>query len=282
MVREFLESEQILAGTGKKWLIGCGVGCAATTLLLILVTVGGSFLMMRPFEKAVSHQKELTAKYGAREEFIPLPDGITAERIKAFLVVRQELLFHCSQFEEIAQAFQQMEALDATDENPPVGDVLKGVGNIMGSVFSVAGEIGALNNSRNNELLKVGMGLGEYTWIYILAYNSWLGHQPNTSFEGDEGGFSAGETEIMRQLILNHAQALEEVGRTREANLWRDEAGHLQRSEGGVPFASGNLPSEITAALTPYRTKFEATYCPAMSEFDLGQVKKKGFSFQSE
>lgn len=272
-----------MAGTGKKWLIGCGVGCAATTLLLILVTVGGSFLMMRPFDKAVTHQKELTARFGAREDFVPLSDGITPDRIKAFLTVRQEVMVHCGEFEDIAEAFQQMDKLDSAGDDPPVGDVLKGVGKVMGSVFSVAGEIGALNNSRNNELLKVEMGLGEYTWIYVLAYNSWLGYEPNTSFEDeDEGGFSPHEAGYIRQMILNHARALEEVGRTREANLWRDEAGRLERSEDRVPFSSGNLPSEITAALTPYRTKFEATYCPAMSGFELGQVKKKGFSFQTD
>lgn len=272
-----------MAGSGKKWLIGCGVGCAAFTLLMILITVGGGILMMRPFNNAVDNQKELTAKYGAREDYIPLPDSITPDRIKRFLTVRMELMTHCDEFLEISGSFQKMEELDKQGEDPPIGEVLKGVGNIMGSVFSVAGEIGALNASRNNELLKNGMGLGEYTWIYILVYNSWLGHSPNTGLEGDgEGRFSASEIELMGQLMNNHARALEEVGRTKEANLWRDEVGRLKRSEGGVPFCSGNLPIEITAALTPYRSKFENSYCEAMAEFELGRVKKKGLTFHSD
>ena len=250
---------------------------------MILVTVGGSILMMRPFNKAASQQEELKVKFGAREEFIPPPVSLTPDRIHRFLAVRQELMQHCAQFTDIAGSFQKMEELDAQGDDPPVGEILKGVGNIMGSVFSVAGEIGALNHSRNNELLKNEMGLGEYIWIYVLAYNSWLGFEPNTGFEGDDtGGFSVKEAGYIRSLILNHASALEEVGRTKEAKLWREEAGHLERSEGRVPFSSGNLPSEVTAALAPYRSKFTATYCPAMAEFDLGRVKKKGLSFRSD
>ncbi len=30
--------------------------------------------------------------------------------------------------------------------------------------------------ARNQALLDVGMGLGEYTWIYWLTYHAWLGH----------------------------------------------------------------------------------------------------------
>jgi len=272
-----------VASSGKKWLIGCGVGCAAFTLLLILATVGGGLLMMRPFNKAVDNQKQLEARFGSREDYIPLPDGITADRIKAFLAVRTELMHHCDSFEDIAASFQQMDELDKHGEDPPVGAVLKGVGDVMGSAFSIAGEIGALTNSRNNELLKNSMGLGEYTWLYVLVYNSWLGNSPNQGFEGDSNdGFSEREQGQIQGLMLNHARALEEVDRHKEANLWRDEAGRLARSEGGVPFASGNLPSEITAALMPYRTMLEGSYCAAMSEFDLGRVKKKGFTIHTE
>lgn len=273
-----------MAGKGRKWLIGCGAGCGAFTLIMIFIAVGGGYLMMKPFNQAVQKQATLEEQFGSREDFVPLPDGLTADRIAAFLVVRQELMNKCGAFEDIAASFRQMDELDKGDgQDPPVGDVLKGVGNVMGSAFSVAGEIGALTNSRNNELLKNHMGLGEYTWIYVLAYYSWLGHEPGTGLEGEgHGGFSGSERQVFRQLMQNHARALEETGRTDEANRWRDEAERLHRSEGEAPFPSGDLPAEITAQLAPYRAKFEATYCAAMSEFELGRVQKKGLSFRSE
>jgi hypothetical protein len=175
-----------------------------------------------------------------------------------------------------------MDKLDQQGDDPPVGEILKGVGNVMGSAMSMAGEIGALTASRNNELLKNKMGLGEYAWIYVMTYNSWLGYTPNTEYQGDSSeGFSERESSFIKQLMLNHARALEEVERHQEANLWRDEAGRLSRSEGRVPFNAGSLPPEITAALVPYRTRLEASYCAAMAQFDLGNIKKKGFSIQS-
>ncbi len=272
-----------LAGNGKKWLIGCGVGCGALTVLMILLAVGGGFLMMRPYNEAVEHQKELQVRFGVREDYVPPPDGITPDRIKAFLTVRAEMMHHCRQFEEITDSFRQMDELDRGEGDPPVGEVLKGVGNVMGSAFSIAGEIGALQNSRNNELLKNGMGLGEFTWIHVLAYHSWLGHPPNTGIDSPSGeGFSGREQAVIRQLMQNHARALEEVGRHQEASLWRDESERLYRSEGGAPFAAGDLPAEITAQLIPYRAKFEATYCPAMAGFELGRIQKKGLSIHSE
>nr|MEE4267636.1 hypothetical protein [Candidatus Krumholzibacteria bacterium] len=271
-----------MAGQGKKWLIGCGVGCVVTMLVGVLLLVGGGFLMMRPFNEAVEHQTELVDLYGQREDFIPLPDGLTPDRLEAFLGVREEMMVHCQTFEDIAASFQDMDKLDQQGDDPPVGEILKGVGNVMGSAMSMAGEIGALIASRNNELLKNKMGLGEYVWIYVLAYNSWLGFTPNTEYQGDSSeGFSERESRFIKQLMLNHARALEEVDRHQEANLWRDEAGRLNRSEGRVPFSSGSLPPEVTSALVPYRIRLEASYCAAMAQFDLGNVKKKGFSIQS-
>ena len=45
-----------MADSGKKWLIGCGVGCGAVILLGILLSVGGSLYLMGPFNKAVDAQ----------------------------------------------------------------------------------------------------------------------------------------------------------------------------------------------------------------------------------
>ena len=60
-----------MAGTGRKWLIGCGVGCGAVVLLGILLSVGGSLYMMRPFNKAVEAQKALEVEFGSRDSYIP-------------------------------------------------------------------------------------------------------------------------------------------------------------------------------------------------------------------
>ena len=64
-------------------------------------------------------------------------------------------------------------------DSKPLGERLKSVFQVMGSGVGMAQDIGHLFEARNQALLDKGMGIGEYTYIYILAYYSWLGHSPD-------------------------------------------------------------------------------------------------------
>jgi len=271
-----------MAGSGRKWLIGCGVGCAAAVLLLILLIVGGGFLMTRSFDRAAGHQKQLAELYGSREDFIPPADGIGPDRIERFLAVREILMDNCAGFQDIAADFRSMEDLENQADDVSKVESFRRVRRLMGSVFGIAGRIGELSAARNEALLANGMGLGEYTWIYVLAYYSWLGNTPGSGLDNEGTGFSRQELDLVCRLMLNHAAALAEAGRTEDAEYWRNEVERLERADGGVPFQHENLPREVVAAFAPYRTRFEATYCPEMAEFDLGRVEKKGLSYHSE
>ncbi len=272
-----------MAGTGKKWLIGCGVGCASLVVLLILISIGGSLFMMRPFDQAVDAQQELTAEFGIRGDFVPQPGGISPHRLECFLSVRREVMASCEIFQGVASNFNAMDDLGEQGEDPEMGAVFRGVGNIMGSIFGMVGEIGKVTRLRNEALLANEMGLGEYTWIYILAYNSWLGKAPNTGLDNDDGGsFSRVEEEVLASLMANHVIALQEAGQSAEAELWQHEIERFDRVEHGIPFADGNLPAELAAVFEPFRRKLEENYCPAMAEFDLSRVRKKGLSFHAD
>jgi len=272
-----------VAGTGKKWLIGCGVGCAATSLLAIIITIGGGLLLTRPFGKAVDAQKALTSEFGSRESYEPGPGGIAPDRMEAFLAVRRALLPSCAEFEKIGASFEAMEELDKDGDEPSTGEMLKGVGNVMGSVFGIAGEIGKVTQRRNEALLEQEMGLGEYTWIYVLAYNVWLANAPNTEFSGDAGHpYQGQELKTVRRLLENYTEALRRAGMMEQAEIWSREAARLDRVDSGVPFTDGELPGEFIDSFAPYRRQLEKTYCPAMAAFDLGRVQKKGFSYHSD
>jgi len=273
-----------VAGPGKKWLIGCGLGCGIPILLLLLVTIGGGIFMMKPFNKAVDTQKELSATYGKRSDYVPAAGGLNPERLEKFMNVRRELVPYCDNFNEISAKFEEMEKLDAGGEEPSKGEVFNAVGNMMSAVMGIAGNIGRFTATRNDALLNQDMGLGEYIWIYTLVYNSWLEHPPNTDFEERKNGeYSAEEKRVIQQLMRSHAQALTEVGRTEEAVAWTAEAGHLERSEGtGVPWVAHQLPEAVSQALEPYRTELAELYCQATSSFEFSQVKKKGLTISSE
>ncbi len=274
-----------MASTGKKWLIGCGAGCAVSVLLMIIITVGTGIMMTRPFSKAVDAQNELSAAFGEREEYIPLCDGVNADRLEAFLQVRDVMMQECAGFEDVQSKFKAMDDLDNSEEEPSKGDIVKGVGNIMGAVFSIGGKIGDLTLVRNEALLDNGMSLGEYNWLYILIYYSWLDYSPNTGIDNDDDqGLTGTQKDLILVFMENHAADCEAKGEISSAELWRNEASRMQRvGDGGVPFKGLHLPLYITRVLQPYEQDLTSRYCAAMSEFELGSIKKEGFiGFRSE
>lgn len=275
-----------VAGTGKKWALGCGLGCGIPVLLVILLMIGGSVVMMKPFNKAVDAQKELNAEFGLRDEYIPSVDGITPAQVADFMKVRMALVPLCDNFTEIGAKFRKMDELDdeGEGEEPSKREVFGAVGEVMGAAFGIAGNIGRFTEERNRALLNEGMGLGEYIWIYTLVYNSWLGHEPNVDFDSAHGGrYDTKDQKLIRELIRNYVTALNAAGRTEEAATWASEADHLERMDGsGVPWADSEIPANLAATLAPFRTQLEDLYCEATSNFEFSQVRKKGLSITAD
>jgi hypothetical protein len=272
-----------MAGTGKKWLIGCGAGCGGIILLAIVLSVVGSMWMMRPMNEAVDAQKALTETFGPRDAFVPPAAGITPDRMEAFLIVRDSLMDHCERFRDIASSFQEMERLDSEGE-PSTGQALKAVGGLMGSVTGMVAEMGRFTAARNRVLMENDMGLGEYTWIYVLAYHSWLGYPAGTTFDQDDeprAELSRMERRVIRRLMNNHVAALKEAGLTAQAEQWEAEVLRLERSERSVPFAGGELPVGLRSAFAPHQERLEALYCAESAGFELNTIKKKGLSIQA-
>ena len=272
-----------MADSGKKWLIGCGVGCGAVILLGILLSVGGSLYLMKPFNKAVDAQKELVAEFGEREAYIPSPQGITPDRLEKFMAVRRAVMPMCAEFQKLGDSFAAMEELEKGGEDPTKGEVFKAVTNLTGGIFGMVGDMGRFIQLRNQALLESGMGLGEYVWIYVLVYNSWLGNAPNMDIDGDsKGGMSRGEQKVMRILVRNHAEALANAGMGDEAALWEQEADRMKRAETGVPFKFDGLPAGVSRVFLPYERELSELYCEATSSFEMNRVRKKGLSIRSD
>ena len=272
-----------MAGSGKKWLVGCGVGCGAAVLLGILLSVGGSLYMMQPFNKAVDAQKALEAEFGTREAYIPPAEGITPDRLEAFIAVRRALVPMCEEFRKIGDSFAAMDELDKGGDEPSKGEIFIAIGGLTGNIFGMVGNIGRFTEQRNQALLDGGMSLGEYIWIYVLVYNSWQGQVPNRDFDGDaKGDMSAKEQKVVRTLVRKHAEALASAGMVAEAALWEDEADRMKRSETGVPFKDGHLPEGLTRVFQPYSGKLESLYCAATSSFEMNRIKKKGLTISSD
>lgn len=152
-----------MAVSGKKLAgIGCGV------LILGAVAVAGgltwySTQLSREYKKVQASEKELvtaTALPGAWEP--PVGGAPETARLEAFAGVREELAGWRERLAAENRAFASrrggnwfLRAGDASD----LARVLAG--------FWLA---------RNEALRAVGMGPGEYEWLYGLVYHGWLGH----------------------------------------------------------------------------------------------------------
>jgi len=278
-----------MASTTRKWVIGCGLGCGGAIVLAIVVPLLFGLSMMGPMNRAVDAQKVLTAELGDRDSFAPPPGAPGPDRIEAFLAVRRAVLPLCPRFTEIADDFQRMDDLGSQSDRPGKGEMFRAITQVSGSVLGIVGDIGDLNRTRNEALLAERMGLGEYTWLYILVYHSWLGHPVPDADHGpsDEAGES-GSRRLEKQkisligMMRRHAAALDEGGQAESAAVWRDEADRLERSADAAPFPGGGLPAEWEAAFAARGDELRAAWCGPMAEFELGEVHKSGMSVHTE
>ena len=189
----------------------------------------------------------------------------------------------CEEFREIGDSFKAMDDLDKDGQEPSKGEAFKAVGDVMGNVFGLIGNLGRFTEQRNLALIEQEMSLGEYAWIYVLVYNSWLGHEASQDFDDHEGrGYSAGERKLIRTLVLNHAEALTSADMTDQAETWKSEAGAMSRAETGVPFKGRELPASYIRQFLPYENELEALFCEATSSFELQRMKKRGLSITTD
>jgi len=130
-------------------------------------------------------------------------EGISADRLEIFLAVRHDLLPMCEEFRKIGESFAAMDELDKGGDEPSKGEIFKAMGGLTGSIFGMVGNLGRFTELRNEALLGHGMSLGEYIWIYVLVYNSWLGEVPNRDFDGDaRGAMSSKEQKVLVAMVV--------------------------------------------------------------------------------
>jgi len=175
-----------MAGTGKKWFIGCGIGCG----LMLLLSIGGGISVFMLAKKGIKRADSISASYseiedrfGSPGEFVPEPDGsIPARRVEAFLETRRTMAPEREKLSRI------LFVLDGEVEGRQSSGASK-----MEKFKAGIGLFPALFDffeSSNNAMMEEGMGPGEYKYIYSLAYFSLLekdpGDGPSFTITGDD------------------------------------------------------------------------------------------------
>ena len=171
-----------MARKGSVWLYGCGIGCVVAGLGLCALFMTGWFFirnMLGGFEQAESARIKLEQAHGAPSTFTPWPGGtLPADRLQIFLVVRERLAPHratlSGNYRKLPVTASQMKELD---QARGFDKLVKGL-FVGRDAISLVQEMGRYAGRRDEALLESGMGMGEYMYLYAVAYYSWLGHSP--------------------------------------------------------------------------------------------------------
>ena len=271
-----------MSNTTTKVLTGCAVGC-----LLVVMALGGLAWMgyrwaktaAEVIEEAERAEDQLEAEYGQVEDFTPGLDGrIPVDRIEAFLAVRDLMA------SERTALSDSIEALAPAKEGGAVGGLRAARAGI-----GMAPRLIEFAGARNKALLEIGMGLGEYTWIYWLTFHAWLHHPVGESLlneimeASDESGGSMHmhiegmDTEHAEQQLRRDLQAmLRNLEREIEADsagadlkeLVAGELAAIDEDYRRLPWSDG-LPEAFVVGLDAYRDRFETSYSRATNPFEL-------------
>jgi hypothetical protein len=297
-----------MANKRSAWLTGCGIGCGIVVLVGILFVVG-SFVFVRGtmhgFDAALETRAALDERFGAPDAFAPAASGaIPAERIQTFLRARELAAPARDRMRLALEPINISEERARELEEGSFWNKLRFVGGTTKNVLGLPAAMGDLFQARNEALLDSGMGMGEYTYIYVLSYASWLrlspadeAERPHVVIEGDDAEAALPERgrsvrrlprRVQRDVIDMLRHQLGAVDRAQGAALpegWRDrlaaEIAAMQDDPFRVPWQDG-LPKPIAASLEPFRAALEASYDPASDEFELARPRKEGMSIRTE
>ena len=282
-----------------KWLVGCGIGCAALVALVVAVGFGAFYAVrdvVRNFEQVNETVSDVDKRYGEARDYTPNPDGrIPPDRIRAFLAVRSRTR---PTRDEFRQTMTDIEVA-STGKGRGVGAGFRTVRSALG----VPRLLGRLYSDRASALLENQMGFGEYLYIYSVAYYSFLRKDPGDgpenfkmsddhtiTIEGREAREAALETHrehaigqvrtLFRRFLRNavepaaaaeaapEAEALPERPPIGENLEWRQavqkELDALDSKWDRIPWEDG-LPKQIEESLAPYRAELEASYDPMLN-----------------
>jgi hypothetical protein len=277
------------------WVKVTGVGCIVVIVLGIASVVGTVFFFrdaIKQFETADSSMEDVEEQFGSIPAFHPRADGtILPGRIEAFLESRDT---NTSERLKLERSLALLSGEGDAVRFAGIRKVTAGVRLLHGVARFLA--------DRNAALLEADMGLGEYYYIYTLAYYPWLGKSPDDgpSFRlvGDSGyvleevrpDLTEAEVrevrttlarESLNRLLLpvlrNQLADLEAEGSPPGLQEWREaleaEIAALEGDARRLPWEDG-LPTVIETSLEPYRGRFERSYSAMCNALEIGVARR--------
>ncbi len=268
----------------RKWLIGCGIGCGVVIVIAaLLVTLGVLYVrnLVEGFKDSEAMLETLTERYGRITEYSPDPTGrIAPDRVEAFLVTREAT---AAERKKIARSIQLL-----SDEEDVEIDV-ESAGGVLEKLkmgFGLIPQLADFFKARNQALLDVGMGMGEYTYLYTIVYFAWLGKPvsdgPSVRITGDNREIRTQSREdeqearelsqditlrrLHRMLLPILRNQLERLMQDTPPSAGQDWKGALSAEVAAMEADryrlawQDGLPDVIASSLESFRERLEASY----------------------
>jgi hypothetical protein len=257
------------------------LGCGGLVVLAVAFPVVLAVMTLLPMNRAVSARTELEAAFGTQESFVPPASGVPSpDRIEAFLAVRRALAQSCNDLRDADQAVAKMEAFDGQDDVSKTA-VLRQAMSTTKTMMGVGPSISHFYETRNQALGDAGLGLGEYTYLYVLAYGDKLVDPaaklhlfgPETTNERIRGA--------LRSILRHQLERARDEGVSDESlGALTAEIGALERDPNRIPWQDG-LPLEIQQALLPYRQELDGLLCAPTMPLELMINVKRSLAIES-
>lgn len=257
------------------------IGCAALVVLAIAIPVMLAVMVLRPMTRAVDARQELDARFGPQDAYVPPLDGAPpADRVETFLSVRRNLTGPCEDLTGAELQVEKLESFDGHDEVDRI-EVLKQAYSTTRSMMGVGPLIGRFYEIRNESLLEGGMGLGEFTYIFVVAYRDRLLEQPSPNNLFGPEIVNRRVCTILSTMLEAQLEAARAQG---DDDAWlaelESEIEAMRADPRRIPWQD-ELPAAISEALAPYRAQLDELFCPAMSPLELLINEKRGPAVES-
>lgn len=239
-------------------------GCAAILMIPILAVLAVAVRTWIPLRVAGSNRADLEIRFGAPGSFAPAPDGgLSPDRVEAFLQVRRSMMELCPRFEDLEVTLRRLDR-EMTAREPQSGrEIVQVASTLVGALGDLTPLVGDFFRQRNEALMEAEMGIGEYIYLFTIAYGKRLteGDVRGTLFADGVSLSPEARTALRSMLVLQLAR----LSATEEADEFRaalaQEIAALDEDPGRVPWQD-HLPDPTLSSLAPYRERLDSQFCP--------------------
>jgi len=286
-----------MSNKSSKLIVGCGI----TFGVFIAIIVIGVFVLYNlvkdtavEAEKIQMYDEAMEARFGKITEFTPSPNEIIiSERLVLFLDIRDSLSNSNS---DLVETFKTISSKIDKDEETTFWESI----GLISTGLNILPEMLDYYEYRNRLLLRYEMGLGEYSYFYVLSYYSFLQNSledgPLFEFIGsiDGGGdlsfkddhedkddyikrikterverISHNINFLFTSLLTNQLSVMDSM--SENYKIINNELDLLKEDSNRIPWSDG-LPKEIENYFAVFNKKLEETYQPLLSTVELRKI----------